>query len=437
MKIYAKNSFDRLGDDLTELILQYLTFEDKVRLECVSKQWRRLVFNKQFVIEIPREYVTRHSLRSLLRKTDVSELSLNRKALESVLNKCPNITTIRINFEVDSEVLSLIGRYCHRIKSLSYRGNYYRKPSDDKVLSFFRMYGHKLEELHLPGIYEDMHYYLKFCPNVRKVSVDYFLDELTENKEFLPKLERIDSPLIFMPYHYNNVNIEEVVEYVNKMKLLSDKYSQTMKKLNIHVDKLTFKELKTCFNCISRFENLRELYLIISPHEMDKPIDDCLSLIGRKCTKILIFQLCIGPFVMITDRFFTSLSEFKATKKMNLKLLNTTVVKASVECFKHCKQLKQLNIHYPELREDFFANIASFVPKLQSLEISTDKQYSDSFIDSFHSMINIRKVFLFRCYEPIPKMYWYFGKCLSEVMLSPNGMNVKHITHNCGLITDN
>ena len=51
MKVYAKNSFDRLGDDLTELILQYLTFEDKVRLECVSKQWRRLVYNKQFIIE--------------------------------------------------------------------------------------------------------------------------------------------------------------------------------------------------------------------------------------------------------------------------------------------------------------------------------------------------------------------------------------------------
>ena len=35
------------------------------------------------------------------------------------------------------------------------------------------------------------------------------------------------------------------------------------------------------------------------------------------------------------------------------------------------------------------------------------------------------------------KKYWYFGKSLSEVMLSPNGMNVKHITHNCALITYN
>ena len=51
MKVYANNSFDRFGDDLTELIVSYLWFEDKVRLECVSKQWRRLIYNKQFVIE--------------------------------------------------------------------------------------------------------------------------------------------------------------------------------------------------------------------------------------------------------------------------------------------------------------------------------------------------------------------------------------------------
>ena len=52
MKVYAKNSFDRFGDDLTEEILQYLTFEDKIRLECVSKKWQRCVYRKQFRINI-------------------------------------------------------------------------------------------------------------------------------------------------------------------------------------------------------------------------------------------------------------------------------------------------------------------------------------------------------------------------------------------------
>ena len=52
MKVYAKDSFDRFGDDLTELILSYMRFKDKIRLECVSKQWRRLIYNKQIVIKI-------------------------------------------------------------------------------------------------------------------------------------------------------------------------------------------------------------------------------------------------------------------------------------------------------------------------------------------------------------------------------------------------
>ena len=35
MKVYAKNSFDRFSDDLTEAILKYLKFEDKIRLEII------------------------------------------------------------------------------------------------------------------------------------------------------------------------------------------------------------------------------------------------------------------------------------------------------------------------------------------------------------------------------------------------------------------
>src|SRR6202023_4259357 len=47
-----KASFDRFGDDLSELIVSYLTIEDKFRFECLSKQWRRLVFNKTYVLRI-------------------------------------------------------------------------------------------------------------------------------------------------------------------------------------------------------------------------------------------------------------------------------------------------------------------------------------------------------------------------------------------------
>jgi len=40
---YSRQSFDRFGDDLCELLLSYLSFEDKKSLECVSKQWFRYI----------------------------------------------------------------------------------------------------------------------------------------------------------------------------------------------------------------------------------------------------------------------------------------------------------------------------------------------------------------------------------------------------------
>ncbi|CAG2107735.1 unnamed protein product [Medioppia subpectinata] len=39
---YSKDSFDRFGDDLCEELLSFLTFEDRFRYECISRQWHRL-----------------------------------------------------------------------------------------------------------------------------------------------------------------------------------------------------------------------------------------------------------------------------------------------------------------------------------------------------------------------------------------------------------
>src|ERR1700728_3934119 len=45
---YSSSSFDRFGDDMCELVLSYLSLSDKVRVECVSQQFRRCVYQKQY-----------------------------------------------------------------------------------------------------------------------------------------------------------------------------------------------------------------------------------------------------------------------------------------------------------------------------------------------------------------------------------------------------
>ena len=150
-------------------------------------------------------------------------------------------------------------------------------------------------------------------------------------------------------------------------------------------------------------------------------------------------DLDISSFTLLSNNFLALFSEFKSIKILNIRLTNNRVLSGSVECFKHCKQLKHLDINYPELREDFFANIASFVPKLQSLCIQSHKQFFDSFINCFQSMKNLKFVFHFIYISGKQDLNncWYFGKCLSEMMLINNGEHIKQINDNCGFIALN
>ena len=430
MEVYPKNSFDRFGDDLTELIVSYLWFEDKVRLECVSKQWRRLVFNKQTELDIDKEE-TKHSLRRLIRSIGTFETSIDRQSLESVLKKCPNITKVKLLWLNDSSVLSLIGQYCSRINSLTIEIFELFESLDDTTIEFFRMNGHKLEELILfdDDFNEDNfkniekgEKFLKFCPNITKLQVNPNI--LDQGIEFLSNLNYIKTQLF-----WENWKI---------IQILLDKYSKTLKTLCLWILGMTVKDLKQCIEFISGFENLQSLKLEFIADYIPESVEDCLSLIGQKCNKLLKLDLDFEDYCGITDRFFDTFSEFKYIEVLKINLSTNTSVKGSIESLKKCKQLKHLDIHYSELKEDFFANIGSFIPKLQTLNISiwTEETYSNSFINLFVSMKYIQKIILRNRNEnKTIKNAWYFGKGLSEVMLSPNGMNVKHITHNCGLLT--
>ena len=110
----------------------------------------------------------------------------------------------------------------------------------------------------------------------------------------------------------------------------------------------------------------------------------------------------------------------------------------SVDSFKHCKQLINLNLRLPKLSKDFFINIESFVPKLQLLYISSEKDFSETIPDSFTKMINLQKVSIVYDNVNEKKTYvkhWGFGKSLYEVMSRSIESNVFRINDNCVLIS--
>ena len=215
---------------------------------------------------------------------------------------------------------------------------------------------------------------------------------------------------------------------------MSDKYNKTMKTLYLSLCLTSEANFATNVNYVCRLENLRVLELSFDL-EIKQPTDKVLALIGQKCNKVMKLDLTINASLPESDQFFTALSEFKSIRKLKIELCKKSLAKGSIESLKGCKQLIDLHINYPELEEDFFTNINVILPKLQYIGVKTGKQFSDSFIDSFHSMKSIQKVYHFVNNRTEHKFnFWYFGKCLSEVMSSCNGMRVQPITANCGTI---
>ena len=297
------------------------------------------------------------------------------------------------------------------------------------------MYGHKFEELITIERSEQFSDYntpnLKYCPNLKTVSLDNTSNLFFTDKVFLPKLERINSFFQPMSIIYEGA----IKAFLDNLKLFTDKYKQNIKTIKFGLS-ASHEELKTFIDCISRFENLQSLTLSFGSLHNTEPIDNCLSLIGQKWSKLFNLDLSFHYLsIPISNLFFRLFLDFESIKKIKIKFTLNTEVNETVEVFKHCKQLKYLTIDNKELTEDFFANIDLFIPNLQYLEITTRKEFSDSFIDSFHSMKNIQKVtYIFDNYRTFSAKYWYFGKQLSEVMSSPKAKDVIRVNDNCGLV---
>ena len=141
---------------------------------------------------------------------------------------------------------------------------------------------------------------------------------------------------------------------------------------------------------ISRFESLESLGIeVINLMTEVEPIDECLKLLANKCTKLRELRLRTTNSLIISDNIFFSLSEFRSLERL---IFNSTLMGhlyGSVECLKHMTRLKHLSIDYSQLTEDFFANIQTLLPNVQSLDINIPNiGYNSikSFVESLQSI---------------------------------------------------
>ena len=172
---------DRICDDLCEEILQYLSLEDKLRLQCVSKQFQRTVFQRQYELYIcVRQRVF---LSTKFPNDDSYHIEVhNLDSIKVLLKKCPNITSIEFDGEVN-EVFPLIIENCNNLSEIIL----FDLINGSNLQEFYQKFGPKIKYFRSLRQVIDLNRF----PNIKKVVITYLYDHSIIAQLKLAKLKQI------------------------------------------------------------------------------------------------------------------------------------------------------------------------------------------------------------------------------------------------------
>jgi hypothetical protein len=388
--IFPKDSIDRFGDDFVEVILQYLSFDEKVRFESISKQWARVIYKRQRELHLIRSQTEgKHTLNKLLKPVVIKNFvtgfafhsnlkGIKKEYFESLLKKCPFITTIKMECFSDGEDFELIGKYCRHLKTMECVVIGF----DEQTLNEFGLkYGHRFKALNFShSIFLNVliEKFFLSCVNLLQFTTDENLYYINEKPEHLPKLEVLRS-----------LSLRE--ENFSKLRTITDKYCKSLKEIEIYCY-LSNDRLSTALSLIQKLENLRILKLyLVTQEDSIRTIDESLEIIGKSCTKIKDLHIGVYNKNIIGAKFFSVIAKYLAVEKLNLDLYNIDEnIEGSVECFKELN-LKQLQISY-RLTDSFFEDIDLYLPNLKTVIIVSETDLTNKTLYSLSKLKNLRRI---------------------------------------------
>jgi hypothetical protein len=390
-KKYSKQSFDRFGDDLCQLLLSYLSISDKIRFECVSKQWQRLIFNSQFKLIISGGEGN-HTISELLLKSKKFKhlFNLKKDSFEILLKKLKSINEIVIDNYciIDGQIVEYIYDNCVHLERFVCTSIKIENFSETHLRQFCAKCGQKLKLIQFDGINEiEMRTILRLSPNIRSVNI--------KNNNFITRIESLFIHSITKQLLSPKLDSIYISCYcVDDLMAFADKYSQQIKKIEIKFmsNYLIANVMNNALKQISRFVNLETLYLLIYNHQKGPiyPIDDGLQMIAIKCTKLKHF-ICEMTQNLVSGQLFEVFSNFTSLQTCKI---STTYEHhsdyGSITDLKYCSNLTHLTLYLKYLSDKHFKDIHLYLPKLKSFKLNT----SNGFItdQTLHCLAKLRKL---------------------------------------------
>ena len=387
-----KKSFsDRICDDLCEEILQYLSLEDKLKLEGVSKQFQRTVFKKHYNLNIEtNNCVPNRKVKKIYKYLYIENTFISLKSLKILLKKCPNITSIELS-EADgicnyNPVFRLITKYCNNLREIDFGEN---EINDKNIEELQRKFGPKIKFIHR---LKDANNYNLF-PNIESLNVSY------DNglKLVFPQLKLkklIDLTLVL------NRGEEHLV------KTCVDSFP-TLRYFHLQIWFENSKSIYSSLDCISNLRHLIYFGFTQFLGQNNKLFCDSLKRMTNKCQKLKRIEC---SFEVTSEnssitQLFSAFAAFPALKRLSLRFYRSYDMDSDInevfpfEAFKSLSNITHLTLqfsHYFTFK--FFKDIDIHLPKLQYLvfkgEITATSEELTQMADILSRLSRLRAISL-------------------------------------------
>ncbi len=379
-KELKRSLFDhRINEDLCQYIISYLSFEEKIKFECVSKQWQRLIYKQQNTLII-NDIPTFDSNRlKLIKGSTIKGFIIPINDLENVLKKAKFINKIVIDF-VDSsdanreEVLKLISKCCLYLKSIKFDFN---GITDSTIETFAKSLSKTLTEIEIKlNNNNNLDKLYASCPLLKSIN-NFSINSFNGfNKEVANKLKNLS--LIFRPGDGPKLtSISKLLN--NSVEKLSISCSQSLKD-SVVVEMIRqlseFVNCETLSICLNKIQGKHELKTIINEFKN----------LSNKATKIKRLKL---SFERIDYKFsidlLESMKHFKKLQKLEFDVFEVeddieenSVNVLSIESLQGLP-LTHLSLSHLLINDKVFDEMSRFIPNLKVLSLYvidiTDKAF--------------------------------------------------------------
>ena len=400
-KNYRRDSFDiRVCDDLCEVILQFLSLEDKLKLESVSKQFKRTLFCSQRTLSID------------FTKSEI----ISNKNLEILLQKLPWITSVQYNYYLLptlfmpnpepnlksdpnlNEATELIIKCCNNLTHIdSYTFSLIEKHI---IIEFFEKFGHKLLSAVL-----NTHFlwFLNKMPEIEELKVNNITDDNYLPDIHLKRLKKFAFDL--------RLDMD-----LNNFKVFIQRNAETITHLDINrnwMDEPQHHYYKELLTIVSNLKNLVHLKIWSEFCINDNLFAKQLTQIAVNCNQLK--SLAISYKLELKDDtnvdHFSPLIQFKRLKRLDLHFvkesdsLSDSLKSNQFFPFKELKPLSELtqisfliddfSYDWSELSQTILTDIDINFPKLQSLIIGMNMNISEQIVVILSRMTELQSIELF------------------------------------------